>query len=57
MCTPPPSAEGGGGGGGETPTKFSKRGSLVGSQLLEGVAGKEEGDFFQGEGGLQFSCM
>ena len=52
MCTPPPSAEGGGGGGGETPKKKKKRGSLVGSQLLEGVAGKEEGDFFQGEGGV-----
>ena len=32
----------------EPPTKFSKRGGLTGSQLLEGVAGKERGDFFQG---------
>ena len=38
----------------EPPTKFSKRGlGLTGPQLLEGVAGKEGGDFFQGEG-LQF---
>ena len=37
-----------GGGGVETPTKFSKRGGLTGPQLLEGVAGKEGGDFFQG---------
>ena len=35
------------------PTKFSKREGLTGPQLLEGVGGKEGGDFFQG--GLQFS--
>ena len=33
--------------GGEPPTKFSKRGGLTEPQLLEGVTGKEEGDFFQ----------
>ena len=32
----------------EFPTKFSKRVGLTGPQLLEGVAGKEGGDFFQG---------
>ena len=32
------------------PTKFSKRGELTGPQLLEGVAGKVRGDFFQREG-------
>ena len=53
LCTywvppPPLSAR-----GVETPTKFSKSGGLTGPQLLEGVAGKEGGDFFQG--GLQFS--
>ena len=31
---------------------FSKTGGLTGPQLWEGVAGKEEGNFFQG--GLQF---
>ena len=45
----------GGGGGGEPPTKFSRGGGggggLTGPQLLEGVAGKEWGDFFQGEWG------
>ena len=39
--------------GGEPPTKFSKRGGLTGTQLFEGVARKDGGDFFQGE--LQFS--
>ena len=29
-------------------TKFSKRGVLTRSQFLEGVARKEEGEFFQG---------
>ena len=29
-------------------TKFSKRGALTRSQFLEGVARKEEGEFFQG---------
>ena len=53
--TPHPlSAEGEGRDGGfEPPTKFSKTVGLTGPQLLEGVAGKEGGDFFQG--GLQFS--
>ena len=40
-------------GGVEPPTKFSKKkggGGLTGPQLLEGVPGKEEGDFFQGRG-------
>ena len=32
----------------EPPTKYSKRMGLTGPQLLEGVAGKEGGDFFQG---------
>ena len=36
------------GGRVEPPTKFSKRGGLTGPQLLEGVAGKEGGDFFRG---------
>ena len=35
-------------GGVELPTKFSKRGGLVGPQLLERVAGKEEMTFFTG---------
>ena len=38
----------------EPPTKFSKRVGLTGPQLLEGVAGKEGGDFFQGRGGCNF---
>ena len=50
MCTPSPFCWGG--GGVEPPTKYSKRGGLTRPQLLEGVAGKEGGDFFQGE--LQF---
>ena len=37
----------------EPPTKFSKRGSLAGSQFLEGDCWKGGGDFFQGGGGLQ----
>ena len=32
----------------EPPTKFSKGAGLTGSQLLEGIAGKEGGDLFQG---------
>ena len=36
------------GEGGEPPTKFSKSGGLAGPKFLERVAGKEEGDFFQG---------
>ena len=42
--------EGRGGGGVKTPTKFSKRWGLTGSQFLEGVLGKEGGDFFRGVG-------
>ena len=34
------------GGGVEPPTKFSKRGGLARTQLLEGVAGKEGGNIF-----------
>ena len=37
----------------EAPTKFSKSGDLTGPQILEGVAEKEGGEFFQG--GFQFS--
>ena len=38
----------------EPPTKFSKRGGeLTGPRPLEGVAGKERGDFFRV--GVQFS--
>ena len=38
-------------GGIEPSTKFRKKGGgLTGSQLLEGVAGKDGGDFFQGVG-------
>ena len=50
---PPAPLSAGGGGEVEPPTKYSKRGIWRGPQLLEGVAGKEWGDFFQGE--LQFS--
>ena len=46
MCTLPPST--GVGGGGEPSTKFLKKGSLTGPQFLEGVAGIEVNDFFQG---------
>ena len=45
-----------GGGRVEPPTKFSKRGGLIGPQLLQGVAGKEGVTIFgEGGGGLQFS--
>ena len=44
----PPLSARGEGGGVESPTKFSKMGGLKGPQLWEGVAGKEEGNFFQG---------
>ena len=38
-------------GGVQPPTKFKKGGGgLTGPQILEGVAGKEEGDFFQAGG-------
>ena len=40
-------------GGVEPPTKFSKRGSLTGPQLLERGCWERGGDFFQE--GLQFS--
>ena len=46
MCTLPPST--GVEGGGEPSTKFLKKGSLTGPQFLEGVAGIEVSDFFQG---------
>ena len=36
--------------GAEPPTKFSKRGGLIGPQLLQGFAAKEGGDFLGGEG-------
>ena len=39
------------GEGVEPPIKFSKRWALASPQLLEGVAGKEGGDFFRGGGG------
>ena len=45
---------GGGEGGVEHPTKFSKREGLTESQILEGVAGKEEGDLFQEVAGFTF---
>ena len=38
----------------KTPTKFSKWGTFTGPQHLEGVAGKEGGEFFQGGGGCSF---
>ena len=38
----------------EPPTEFPKRGGLTGPQLLEGIARKERGDFFQGGGGCNF---
>ena len=45
---------GGGRGVSLQPTKFSKRGGgLTGPRPLEGVAGKERGDFFRV--GVQFS--
>ena len=37
-----------GGRGGEPPTNFSKRVDSTGTRFLEGVAGKERGDLFQG---------
>ena len=49
----PPFLQRRGGGEVQPPTKFSKWGGLTGPQRLEGVAGKERGDLFQG--GLQFS--
>ena len=40
----------------EPSTQFSKRGGLTGPQSLEGVPGKEGGDFFQeGEEGAIFT--
>ena len=38
----------------EPPIKFSKRAALAGPQLLEGVAGKEGDNFFQGAGSCNF---
>ena len=50
----PLSAGAGGGGWLNLQPNFQKGGGgLTGPQLLQGVAGKEGGDFFQGE--LQFS--
>ena len=37
-----------GGGGVKSPTKFSKRGGLIGPPIWEGVAGKEGVTFFRG---------
>ena len=55
VCTPSLSSQVGGGGeeGLSLQPNFQK-GDLTESQLLEGVAGKDGGDFFQGVG-LQFS--
>ena len=53
MYTPTPFCWEEGGGGFEPPTKFSKRGGLTETQLLEGGCWERVGDFFQG--GLQFS--
>ena len=50
----PLSAEGGGGGWTSNQILEKGGGGLTGPQLLEWVAGKERGDFFQGEG-LLFS--
>ena len=48
-----PSLLSAGGGGVQPPTKFKKGGGgLTGPQILEGVAGKEGGDFFQGGGAI-----
>ena len=52
VCTPPLSARR---GGVEHPTKFQKEGGLDKTSLLEGGCWERGGDFFQGEGGLQFS--
>ena len=49
---PPPPPFCWSGGVVEPPTKFSKRGGLTGPQHLEGFAGKEGGDFYQGGGGV-----
>ena len=49
VCIPRLSAGGGGGGGLSLQPNLKKEG-LTGPQLLEGVAGKEGGDFFRGEG-------
>ena len=51
IVPPPPVSAGG--RGANPATKFTKRGGLVGSQFLEGIAGKRgEDDLFQK--GLQF---
>ena len=39
----------------EPPTNFSKRRDLTGLQILEGGFWERGGDFFQGEGAMQFS--
>ena len=41
----------GGGGGVEPPTKFFKKGSVTGSQFLEGGCWERGGHIFQREGG------
>ena len=41
-----------GGGGALSQPNLKKGGSLTGPQLLEEVAGKEGGDFFQGWGAI-----
>ena len=48
MCAALSTKGGGGGGGVEPPTKFSERWFLTEPQLLQGVARKEGGNFFQG---------
>ena len=53
VCTPPPFLQ----GGGELNIQpnFQKEGGLDKTSLLEGGCWERGGDFFQGEGGLQFS--
>ena len=48
VCTPHPFLV----GRIETLTKFSKMGAFTGPQLLQGVSGKERGDFFQTRGAV-----
>ena len=52
VCTPLPLSVGGGRGLSFQPIFEKGVGALTGSQFLEGVAGKEGGDFLQGR--LQF---
>ena len=53
VCTPHPFLLEG--GRVDTPTKFSKRGSLTGTPFLDGGCWKRGSDFFQGGGGYSFS--